>query len=324
MRNGRVAATVLIVVMLVAGTVVSVSAAPLKAAMVMSGPINDGGWNTSAYEGLQQLKSKIGFDIAYSEEVAQADQVNTLRNYASKGYDIVFGHGFEYGEALKQVAAEFPKVKFYQIGGDVTGPNLGSGDFGLGELSYLTGKLCAKFTKTNKIGFVGAESIPTMLAEVNQLRDTIKQYNPGASFTVAYTGSWDDVVKGKEAGLAQIANGVDIIVAIGDACDTGVIQAAKEKGIYVIGWSGDLNSMAPNVVLTSGVQSVQDLVLIQGKMLKAGNWKPESKVWGIADGPEYLGKWSPVVPTALKKEILADEAAIKSGKLNKRVEMASN
>jgi basic membrane protein A len=323
MRSGKITASVLIVILFAFGAVFTVSAAPLKAAMVMSGPINDGGWNTSAYDGLQQLKSKLGFDIAYSEQVAQADQVNTLRNYAKKGYNIVFGHGFEYGEALKQVAGEFPNVKFYQIGGDVQGPNLGSGSFGLGELSYLTGKLAAKFTKTNKIGFVGAESIPTMLAEVNQLRDTIKQFNPSATFTVAYTGSWDDVVKGKEAGLAQIATGVDIIVAIGDACDAGVIQAAKENGTFVVGWSGDLNSMAPNVVLTSGVQSVPDLVLAQGKAIKAGNWKPGYKVWSVADGVEYLGKWSPVVPKALVKDIMDDQAAIKSGKLNKQVGMAS-
>ena len=52
---------------------------------------------------------------------------------------------FEYGDALKQVAAEYPNVKFYQIGGHVLGPNLGSGDFGLGELSYLAGKLAAKY-----------------------------------------------------------------------------------------------------------------------------------------------------------------------------------
>ncbi len=324
MKKGKVLATMLILALLVTGTVISVAAAPLKAAMVMSGPINDGGWNTSAYEGLLQLRDKLGFQIAYSDEVAQADQINTLRNYAKKGYDIVFGHGFEYGDALKQVAAEYPNVKFYQIGGDVLGPNLGSGDFGLGELSYLAGKLAAKYTKTNKIGFVGAESIPTMLAEVNQLRKTIAQFNPAATFTVAYTGSWDDVVKGKEAGMAQINNGVDIIVAIGDACDTGVIQAAKEKNVYVIGWSGDLNSMAPNTVLTSGVQSVPALVMIQGKALKTGTWKPESKTFGIEDGPEYLGTWSPVVPAALKNEIMADQEAIKSGKLNERVDMASN
>jgi basic membrane protein A len=322
MKTRKLFTAALIALLPTVGAVYS-EAAPLKAALVLSGPINDGGWNTSAYDGLQLLKSKLGFEIAYSEQVAQADQVNTLRNYAKKGYDIVIGHGFEYGEPLKQVAAEYPSIKFYQVGGNAQAANLGSGSFTLGELSYLTGKLAAKFTKTNKIGFVGAMSIPTILAEVNQMRDTIKHFNPAASFTVSYTGSWDDVVKGKEVAMAQISSGVDVIVAIGDACDTGVIQASKEKGTHVIGWSGDFNSMAPEVVLTSGIQSVPELILSQGNLIKAGTWKSGFKNWGIEEGVEYLGKWSPTVPATLKKEIMADEAAIKSGKLKKTVGMAT-
>jgi len=332
MRKGKVVLTVLVMALLASGMVFAAgkkdaapaaaapkAAATLKAAMLMSGPINDGGWNTSAYEGLTRLKDELGFEIAYSELVPQAEHLNILRNYAKRGYDIIFGHGFEFGESIAVVAAEFPNVKFYQVGGDVKAANAGSGVFGTGELSYLMGKLAAKFTKTNKIGFVGAMAIPTVEIEVNMLRDTIKENNPKASFTVAYSGSWTDVVKGKEAALAQIANGVDVIVAIGDACDVGAIQAAEEKGAYVIGWSGDFSSVSPNVVLTSGVQSVPELVYVQGKMVKDGTWKPEAKVWGIVEGVQFPGKWSSVVPAALQKEIMDDFEAIKAGKMNKRV-----
>ncbi len=290
----------------------------LKAAMLMSGPINDGGWNTSAYEGLTRLRDELGFEIAYTELVPQAEQKSILRNYARRGYDLVIGHGFEFGDSILEVAEEFPDVNFYQVGGDIQAANAGSGVFGLGELSYLAGKLAAKFTKTDKIGFVGAMEIPTILAEIDMMKKTIAEYNPGASFTIAYTGSWTDVNKGKEAALAQISNGVDVIIAIGDACDVGAIQAAKEKGGYVIGWSGDFNSLAPNVVLTSMVQSVPDLVLAQGEMIKAGTWKGEAKVWGVQEGVEFPGTWSPEVPADLKAEIMADYEAMKAGTLDKR------
>ncbi|ADK81778.1 BMP family protein [Sediminispirochaeta smaragdinae] len=302
-----------------ADTTSSDAPAQVKVAMLMSGPINDGGWNTSAYEGLTRLRDELGFEIAYTEMVPQSQQKSILRNYAQRGYDLVIGHGFEFGDSIMEVAPEFPDVKFYQVGGEVQADNVGSGVFGLGELSYLAGKLSAKFTKTNKIGFIGAMEIPTTLAEIDMLRETIAEVNPKASFTVAYTGSWTDVNKGKEAALAQIANGVDVIVAIGDACDVGAIQAAKERGAYVIGWSGDFNSLAPDIVLTSMVQSVPDMILMQGKMLKEGNWKGMSKVWGIADGVEYPGTWSKVVPAELKDEVMADFEAMKAGTLHKRV-----
>lgn len=289
-----------------------------KAAMLMSGPINDGGWNQQAYEGLMLLKDELGYEVAFTELVKKAEQVSILRNYAKKGYELIFGHGFEFGDAINQVAPEFPEVTFYNIGGNAHAENAGSGQFAQGELSYLAGKLAAKFTKTDKIGFVGAMEIPTIKVEVDQIKDTVAEYNPDASVTVAYTGSWTDVNKGKEAALAQIANGVDIIIAIGDACDVGAIQAAKDKGAYVIAWVGDFNHLAPEVVLTSGVQDVAKLVKMQGEKYLNGTWVNEkAKLYDIASGIEHLGKWSPVVPEELKQEILADEEKIASGELEK-------
>ncbi len=329
MRKGKTAGIFMAVLALSAGMAfasgskesapapAAASKAP-KAAMLMSGPINDGGWNTSAYDGLVALK-EMGFEIAYTENVKQAEQKNIMRDYAKKGYDIIFGHGFEYGETILDVASEFPKTKFYNIGGTIQAENVGSGVFALGELSYLTGTLAAKFTKSNKIGFVGAQEIPTIQTEVEVITSTAKAINPSASVTVAYTGSWTDVNKGKEAALAQIANGVDVIICIGDACDVGAIKAAEEKGVHVIGWSGDFNSLSPKVVLTSGVQSVPDMVKLQGKGILAGNWTAEGKVFGITDGCQFLGAWSPDVSEDLKAEIMAEFDKIKSGSLVKKV-----
>lgn len=291
----------------------------IKVAMLLSGPINDGGWNTNAYDGLTRMRDELGFEIAYTELVPQAEQKSVARNYARRGYDLVIGHGYEFGDSLLEVAEEFPDVNFYQVGGEAYAENVGSGVMGLGELSYLAGKLAAKFTKTNKVGFLGAMEIPTVLAEVDMIKKTVAETNPDATVTISYTGSWTDVNKGKEATIAQIANGVDVIIAIGDACDIGAIQAAEEKGAYVIGWSGDYNSLSPNVVLTSMAQSVPDLLMAQGNMLKEGTWKAEARVWGVKEGVEFPGTWSSVVPAELKAEIMADYEAMKSGKLNKRV-----
>ena len=294
---------------------------PLKAAMLMSGPINDGGWNTSAYEGLQMLESEMGYEIAYTENVKQADQKNLLRNYAKKGYDVIFGHGFEYGDAILEVAKEYPDTYFFNIGGVAQAENVGAAIFAQGELSYLMGKLAAKFTKTDKVGFVGAMEIPSIANEVEVIKQTVKEYNSDASVTVAYTGSWTDVNKGKEAALAQIANDVDVMICIGDACDVGAIRAAEESGdAYVIGWSGDFNSLAPDVVLTSGVQSVPVMVEQVGKQVMNGNFKNEARVLGIKEGVQFPGTWSDSVPEDLKAEIMADYEKIKSGEMEKRLD----
>jgi basic membrane protein A len=289
--------------------------AKMKAALLLSGPINDGGWNTSAYEGLKQAESELGYEIAYSEKVQKADQESILRDYAKKGYTLIIGHGFEFGDALTAVSKEFPDIKFLNVGGSVSGPNLASGEFRLGELSYVAGKLLALTTKTNKVGFVGAMEIPTIKAEVDTIKEVVPKINPKASVTVAYTGSWDDINKGKEAALAQIASGCDVLIGIGDACDAGAIQACQEKGVKFVGWSGDLNSLAPDTVLTSGVQSVPNIIMYVAKAIVDGNFKGEHKVYGIAEGVQFLGTWAKDMDPKIKDELLKDMDDIKTGKL---------
>lgn len=88
----------------------------LKVALLLSGPINDGGWNQDAYEGLMGLKDK-GAEVSYTENVKPNEIENNLRTYAKNGFNFIIGHGFEYGDALTKVADEFPDVKFLQIGG---------------------------------------------------------------------------------------------------------------------------------------------------------------------------------------------------------------
>ena len=288
----------------------------LKAAMLLSGPINDGGWNTDAYKGLMKLKD-MGYETVYTENVQQADQESIVRGYAKQGFNLIVGHGFEYGDTLAKVATEFPEAKFLQIGGAATnGTNLASGEFKLGELSYIVAGIAARTTKTNKIGFVGAMEIPTIAAEVDMIMTQVPVINPKATVTAAYTGSWTDINKGKEAALAQINNGVDVIIGIGDACDVGAIQACQEKeGVKFIGWSGDLNELAPELVLTSGVQSVSGIVEGVGKDVMDNKFVAEHKVYGIKEGKAYLGTFSPSIDSAVKEQALKDQEGLKNGSL---------
>jgi basic membrane protein A len=289
-------------------------AAPLKAALLTSGPVNDGGWNTQAYEGLLMLRDDLNYEIAFTESVQQADQADIMRDYAKKGFDLIIGHGFEFGDALTTVAAEYPDIKFFQVGGEAVGENLASARFRTGELGYLAGKLAAMVTKSNKIGFVGAMEIPTILGEVKSIQEVVPEINPNATVTTAYTGSWEDINKGKEAALAQIATGVDVIIGIGDACDAGAIQAVDEhEGVYFIGWSGDLNVLSPNKVLTSGVQSVQIMIKQVGEKILDGTFQGVSEILGIPEGVQFLGTWSPETPEDAKAAVLEDEEALKSG-----------
>jgi basic membrane protein A len=144
---------------------------------------------------------------------------------------------------------------------------------------------------------------PTGKAEFDNIIEVTKKINPKAEVVTAYTNSWEDVPKAKEAALAQIASGVDVIVANGDACNLGVIQAAKEKGIQVVGWTGDQHDLAPDNVLTSAVQRVDKMMLIAAQELKNGTFEGKIYNLGLKDGVQYMGTYNDKVPEELRQQV---------------------
>ncbi|QGP92276.1 Purine-binding protein [Neomoorella glycerini] len=286
-----------------------------KVAMLLPGSASDGGWSTSAYEGLMKIQKDLGAEVAFTENVKKNDQVQIMREYARKGFDVVIGHGFEFSDALKQVAQEYPNVKFAGVGTNVTGPNLASLQFKYGELGYLVGIVAAKATKSNKIGIVTATKDPTGQIEFDNLEEEAKKLNPNVSVTIAYTGSWEDINKAKEAALAQIASGVDVIVTNCDAGNLGVVQAAKEKNIMVIGWTGDYYDQAPDNVLTSAVQKVSLLIFTAVKEFKEGQFKGQVYQLGLKDKVQYIGKYGNKVPKEVQDEVAKAAQDVIDGKI---------
>ncbi|NMB92670.1 MAG: BMP family ABC transporter substrate-binding protein, partial [Flexilinea flocculi] len=75
----------------------------VKVAMVLSGPINDDDWNSVGYNGLKKACEELGVEFAYSESVTDADAERVIRDYAARGYRLIFAHSFSFGEATLKV-----------------------------------------------------------------------------------------------------------------------------------------------------------------------------------------------------------------------------
>ncbi len=81
-----------------------------KVAVAFPGVVSDQSWNQFGYDGLVRAGNECGVEIAYSEDVFQDEQLETFRNYAAEGYDIIIGHGGEYADSISTVAAEYPDI----------------------------------------------------------------------------------------------------------------------------------------------------------------------------------------------------------------------
>jgi simple sugar transport system substrate-binding protein/basic membrane protein A len=125
----------------------------------------------------------------------------------------------------------------------------------------------------------------------------------------------EDAAAAKEAALAEIAWGADYISGKLNAAQLGILQAAKEKGVYCNGRSTDHTAVAPDNVLTNIVEKWADMYATAAQESKAGTLGGTFTLYGLdskgCTGAELLYKegqeFNPVVP----KEIVTDIEALK-------------
>jgi len=258
-----------------AGNAPPSSGSTLKVALLTPGPVSDQSWNAGAYNGLLQIRDSLGAQISHIETKTPAEFDENFRQYGSQGYTIVFGHGFEFQDAAKRVAPEFPKTIFITTSGTTAGPNLAGMTFGFADASYLAGILAASMTKTNRLGVIGGTALPPVVESFRAFEKGAHDANPQIKLITSYIGNWDDVSAGKEQALAQLSQGVDVIFQNADAAGLGVFQAARErKNAFVIGSNSDQNSVAPDVTLGSVVINLPLAFLTIAREVKDGTFKP--------------------------------------------------
>ena len=293
------------------------AAGKFRVAAVMPGTINDGSFNQSCYEGLKSIEKELGAEIAYSEKVAQADQAENLTDYARRGFDFIIAHGGEMDDATLKVAAKFPAVKFFVTNGAAKSANVASGGVNPSHYGYLCGVLGGKMTKTNKLATVSGNEFPLVVTVYQSFKKGVKDYNPNADVSIIYTGSWDDVAKAKEAAFAQIAKGVDVLFPVLDLATLGIIEGAREKNVYVFGFSKDQLDVAPKNVLGSAIQNYGAVLLQVAGFVKEGSFVG-GKTYSLGlETPNVtgLGRVNDIVPQDVKDLLKKVEADIVAGKV---------
>lgn len=132
------------------GAAVTAATAP-KAAILLPGSINDHSWNGLGYGILQSLKVR-GYEVAYSEGVSDADEGQSLRDYAGRGYTIVIGHSGRFMSAMEDVAPDFPHTQFIVSSGDKgISPNVMSIGWNDSQFGCLLGLLAARMSRTGNV-----------------------------------------------------------------------------------------------------------------------------------------------------------------------------
>lgn len=261
-----------------------------KVALITSGPTNDNGWNAGAYQGLQDIKEQLGATVANVEAKSPGEQEENLRAFARDHYNIVIGHGAEYEAPALKMESDFPNTLFVVSSGSKIGKNTTPIVLKLEDGAYLLGMLAAGMTSNNKLGAVGAEKIAPVQSVFAAYAAGAKAYNKYVQVvSPVYTGNWDDVGKAKQATLALLDQGCDIIIQDLDAAAQGVFQAVHERSrldklLFALGTNSDQNNVAPDVVLASAPIDISKAFLDIAGRVKAGTFHPNAEPYDMKSG----------------------------------------
>jgi basic membrane protein A len=289
---------------------------PIKVALVMPGSIADQGYNAAAYAGLQAIEEELGAETAYTEMVPIAEYEEAFRDYAAQGYDIVIGHGFEFGDPIEIVAPEYPDTKFLVVNGIVAGENYASLLHQNHQTAFVCGYIAARMSETGKLGAIGGFAYPVIVQQLEAYRLGAEYADPDTKVTIAYLDTWDDIALGKEATLAQISAGADCVFHVADAAGLGVIQACEEQGVWAIGFAYDQNAVAPDTVITSTVIDYQKMLVDAVREVRDGTFE-FNKVhdYGLDSGVIRVADYHGLVPDDIAAGAKEVEQEIISGEI---------
>lgn len=255
-----------------------------RVALLTPGPVSDAGWNAAAFDGLQLIKEKLGAETALVQTRSPADFDDGFRDFASRGFNLIFAHGYEYTDSAISVARDFPKVYFVVSSGSQSSSNVASLTFKFDQAAYAEGVLAGGVTKTGVVGAIGGIELPSIRLTFEGFKRGFLSVQPKGRLLISYIGKFDDVGAAKEAALAQISQGADVIIHDADAAGLGVFQAAAQAHVLAFGAIRNQNDVVPGVVLASAVTSNAQAFLKIATEVKNNQFHPGMLEFGMEDG----------------------------------------
>jgi len=218
----------------------------LKTAFIPSTPIEEP-WVGVIHHALLKAQEEFGIEYDYTENVPYSDIPRVAREYAGRGFNVIFADVFGCEEEIREVAKDFLDVYFVLgSGAGPVEPNVCVFDDWIHEPAYICGMIAGKLTDSDVLGVVGGYAIPEVNRLINAFKYGAKEVNPDVKVKITFIESWFDPPKAKEAATSQIDMGADVIYAE----RYGPMEVCKERRIPCFGNLLDQWEEAPEVVIT--------------------------------------------------------------------------
>lgn len=289
---------------------------PVKVGFVYVSPIGEAGWTWQQDIGRKQMEEALGGKVVsqFVEDVPEgADAERVIRDLAQQGNTLIFTTSFGYMNPTLKVARQFPDVKFVHSTGYKTADNVATTNARFYESRYLAGIIAGKMTKSNIIGYVGAFPIPEVLQGINGFTRGLRSVNPEAEVRVIWANTWFDPGKERDAALALMSQGADIVTHHTDS--TATVQAAQDQGKYAVAYHSDMRKFGPDAQIAAVTHHWGEYFTRQAQAVVDGTWETSSTWGGLKQGMAALDGIGDMVPEDVKALVREKEAEIIAGTL---------
>ena len=289
--------------------------AMVKAGFIYIGPINDGGWTQAHEEGRKEaaanLKGKA--ELTYKESIPEGPEAKqAMEDLIKDGNTIIFANSFGFGDAMKELAAKYPDVKFEHATGAGTLPNYATYYGASEDTIYLSGLAAgAAIPDGGTVGFVAPFPIPEVIRHINAFQVGVAEANPTATTKVVWTNTWFDPEVERKAADSLIAGGATAIASGQDSPAPG--EAAKAAKLPFVGYDSDQSKNLGDSWLTAAIYHWGDYYTERIQAVIDGNWKTGEYYGGIKDGFTSLAPFGPKVTDETKALIEKRSADIEAG-----------
>ena len=227
----------------------------------MPSAYNDLAFSQSMYDALVKVQNEMGkdkFQFAYTDNMFNvSDAATAIRDYATKGYDLVIAHGSQYGASLADIAPDFPKTAFawgtavdtYESKGV---KNISAYTVASDQGGYVEGVIAAKLSKTGSVGAIGPIPAGDGQLTILGFQAGAKATNPNIKVATTFTNDFSNAALMSQAAQTMIANGADALTGTSQAV-TGAIAVCKDKNVLWFGNQSAQTSLAPKVVVANQV-----------------------------------------------------------------------
>lgn len=228
-----------------------------KIAVLLPGMAGDLSWNDTNLEGIAYCEEKFQIEIELMPNVKDMEAEQVLVEYGEKGYDLVLASGEQFTDPVNTMAGQYPDTFFCIVNGiRADHENVSAVRPREYEASYLAAVITGNIMETGTSGMIAGYPNDGMehLLDVyeDKVREILRERGiEDAVFLRAYTNSWTDRSLGRKMAEQMIDSGAEVLFVYSNEAGLGCIEAARDLGAKVIGFSSNPTREHPDTVVAS-------------------------------------------------------------------------